>query len=98
LAFEESSFTPCPNDSLAREVRSYGHPFSRHAWVRVAPNAWQTEGLGQLGEDPQHRRISGFVEWSGILRGPGRHGHVGTANYELTVDSIFVRSPSGQCQ
>lgn len=95
--FEESSFHPCNSDSLAAEVLSYGHPFGRSAWVRIATNAWNARKTSELALDPRSRYSTGFVEWSGRLTGPSASGHMGMANYELVVDSVFAAAPSGSC-
>jgi hypothetical protein len=95
-AFEESSFSPCPDDSIAREVRSYGHPFGRRAWVEFSKNVWTKPGAGELASDSVSSR--GFVVWSGELHGPALSGHMGMSNYRLVVDSIFSMSPSSSCQ
>jgi hypothetical protein len=95
-AFEESSFSPCPDDSIAREVRSYGPPLRRRAWVKFSRSAWTKPGAGELANDSVSSR--GFVEWSGELHGPAVSGHMGMSNYRLVVDSIFSMSPSGSCQ
>ncbi len=94
-AFEESSFNPCPDDSIAREVRSYGRPFGRRAWVEFSKSVWTKPGAGELANDSVSGR--GFVEWSGELHGPALSGHMGMSNYRLVVDSIFSMSPSGSC-
>jgi hypothetical protein len=93
--FEESEFTPCPDDPVAREVRSYGDPLHRHAWVTVPEGVWQKAGIRQLEPDTASGLHLGFVEWSGILHGPAPSGHMGVANYSLRVDSIFTRKPQG---
>jgi hypothetical protein len=96
-AFEESSFRPCATDTVAREVRGYGHPDGRHAWVLVSPAAWGRRTLDAVQGDPQTGGAAGFVEWSGVLHGPSPSGHMGSANYALTVDSIFSVSARGSC-
>jgi hypothetical protein len=96
-AFEESQFTPCPVDPITREVRSYGHPFGRRAWVNFSKTVWKKPGLGGLAFDSTNSRDYGFVEWSGTLYGPEKSGHMGMSNYLLTVDSIFRMSPTGEC-
>jgi hypothetical protein len=95
--FENSAFRPCSADSLAREVLAYGHPFGRLAWVDWPPTAWRAPGVGRLAPDRQTGGESGFVEWSGTLRGPAPAGHLGVANYSLTIDSVFSVAPTGRC-
>jgi hypothetical protein len=98
--FEESTFWPCPDDSVAVMVRTYGDPFSRGAWV-YDNQAWRKPGLGNLVPYPDSSifrgHVHGFVEWSGTLRGPGFHGHLGVSTFELRVDSIFSMAPTGSC-
>jgi hypothetical protein len=95
--FEESSFRPCETDTLAREMRAYGHPFGRHAWVTVSSTAWRRSRLDGVPSNPRIGGVAGFVEWSGSLRGPAASGHMGGANYDLTVDSIFSVAATGAC-
>ena len=95
--FEESSFAPCPSDSLAIEVRSYGHPFRRHAWVSSMEAEWRAPKVGHFVPDGASGYVGGFVEWSGQLTGPRLSGHMGMANYDLVVDSIFAIASSGKC-
>ena len=95
-AFEESSFSPCPDDSISREVRAYGNPLGRRAWVGYSKDVWKKPGAGELAHDSVSSR--GFVEWSGTMYGPTMAGHMGMSNYGLTVDSIFSMSPTGGCQ
>ena len=96
-AFENVTFSPCESDSLARELRSYGHPMARRAWVRFQDSAWGRSRLRAMATDTVIGGLSGFLEVSGILRGPQPSGHMGMSNYELLVDSIFSVLPRGRC-
>ncbi|HEV7990714.1 MAG TPA: carboxypeptidase-like regulatory domain-containing protein [Gemmatimonadaceae bacterium] len=94
---EESSFRPCPTDSIALEVRTYGHPIGRKVWVDWSRAPWRAPRVGELTMNAEHSEAMGFIEVSGVATGPRPSGHMGVSNYELLVDSVFAISPKGTC-
>lgn len=97
---EHSRFIPCQEDTP--EFRAvWGPEGLRRAWVKFQPEArpgpsipWPASPGRDASGDP---RV--YVEWSGILAGPGRFGHMGVSPYWLSVDSIqqIAVDPPGHC-
>lgn len=93
---------PCDRRELTREYGTWtGHyvpgfessdfricgDTTRKIWVEFVPGLWQRSGKRWPKRgDPQYPRY--FVTFRGQLRGPYRYGHLGAAEYQLTVDSI----------
>jgi hypothetical protein len=78
--FEYSRFIPCNPAALGLEsdirLQAAG------IWIWVPPD--RTEAL--------QPNVRYFIEVAGILRGPGRFGHLGSAPYELQIEQLLVYS------
>jgi hypothetical protein len=96
--FEHISFEPC--------LGSTKQPLWRGP--HSAPGAWvdfSDAALAQLNaswpklKDPAEEPTY-YAEFRGLLRGPGRFGHMGVSNYQVEVDSLiaFRLAASGDCE
>jgi hypothetical protein len=100
---------PCDRRELVREHGTWtGHyvpgfessdfricgDTGRKIWVEFAPDFWdRPQQTWPEGGDRYYPRY--FVRFRGRLVGPYSYGHLGVADYELTVDSVaFVRLAS----
>jgi hypothetical protein len=92
-AFEVSAFRPCP-DSTVGLPAGLPHVFwaPPSAAVTADSTAWSqfsmlapadSSGGGPVVES------SWYVRWRGVLKGPGRYGHMGVSVYSLHVDSVL---------
>ncbi len=87
--FELSEFTPCPNtawpstqDTLSRRDERF-----TRAWVEFTPRAQQSTVWPR--QRVRRDQVRYYVEWQGMLLGPGHYGHLSSSVYELHVDSVL---------
>lgn len=92
--FELSSFVPCAaggvsDPGFARRVEG------KNIWVRTtdaARQAYRERNPSDTTRAPrvyvQGQEPVFYVRWSGVLAGPGMHGHFGVSPYGLRVESI----------
>jgi hypothetical protein len=97
--FEHSEFIVCPGGMGQAASDTAGmRDVGWRAWVEFpktrrlpgAPAVWPRAGPPRSsGDDGWH-----YVEWHGVLEGPGHYGHLGGSSFQLVVDSVItVRTP-----
>lgn len=95
--FESSAFVPCADSALAVPAPLLpGKRFFRPAaWAEVAPAA--VRGISWPRDAPvtSDGNATYFVIWRGVLKGPGKYGHMGVSEYSMVVDSVLSVQPRG---
>ena len=87
--FEESRFVPC-RAATAEFLQLWSPPHLRNAWVEFSPTLGEPTPKQWPEPSDEHRYPNWYVEWSGVLTGPGYFGHLGVSPYRLVVDSVDV--------
>lgn len=93
--FETSSFTPCgtlPEFSDQHRGTAYEGLIGPPIWVEFAPGVYEHGPAWPSSKDQSYPRR--YVRWRGALTGPGAHGHMGAAFYELRVEQILEVRPA----
>lgn len=97
--FEHSEFILCPGSvgPMPSDTAGVGD-LGWRAWVEFpktgrlpgSPTVWPRAGPPRFsGDDGWH-----YVEWHGVLEGPGHYGHLGGSGFQVVVDSLItVRTP-----
>jgi hypothetical protein len=95
--FEESEFTPCVDSTFTKlPLNLFDERLAPlHAWATIGDDAFPRsmkwpETMMRIDKYPVY-----FVRWSGVLRGPGRYGHMGVSKYEIVVDRLIEIRPWG---
>lgn len=96
--FEHSEFVPCASQLWPVPSDTAGmKEYERSVWVHPlpmrqlpGPSRWPPPGPPKFpGDDPWH-----YVEWHGVLEGPGHYGHLGVSGFRFVPDSVIaVRTP-----
>lgn len=81
---ESSQFHPC--DGLPPESADF--EFGPHsAWTEFTPEAEDDMAFAEWRERAFGDGVL-YVEWSGVLSGPGSYGHLGMSLYEMRVETV----------
>ena len=83
--FEMSSLSRCDAPDQRTWV-TWGTAGAREYNQRVKAIPWDSLGRGV------------FMMVKGVLTGPGKMGHMGVYEYDLSVDSLVAIGPPGDCQ
>jgi hypothetical protein len=98
--FEESSFGLCGQETVFLPGDS-----SHRVWVRFAGVSerqwkglkWPAAGEVRLEDGTVLKGYDAyFLRVRGVLEGPGHYGHMGVANFLLTVDTVLSIDTSGK--
>ena len=74
FGFEHSGFLPCNEEDLK---------LSRNTFFQ-GNSIWVSNSIGErLLPDVMY-----YVEFTGVLRGPGRFGHLGLSDYEVVIENL----------
>ena len=94
--FEYSRFVPCAG--LPADANFYGSS-SSGAWVDFTKSSWN-EFKKLLPAEPDAVKTGVYVEWVGVLKGPGSYGHLGGNSYQFDVNHVLKvsREPPENCR
>jgi hypothetical protein len=98
--FESSAFRPCADSTLGVHVPLLPGKrlFPPTAWAEIAfdtkarPIPWPRNAPRD-----SYGNSTYFVVWRGVLKGPGKYGHMSVSEFSMVVDSIIsmrARAPA----
>lgn len=98
-AFESSAFLPCADGVLGvpAPLLPGKRLFRPKAWADLTPSAGRRISWPPGAPVDSYGNPTYFVVWRGVLKGPGRYGHMGVSEFSMVVDSVLsvhVRNPS----
>lgn len=95
--FESSVFVPCADSALGVPAPLLpGKRISRPtAWAEVASGAVRRISWPRDAPVDSYGNATYFVTWRGVLKGPGRYGHMGVSEFSMLVDSVISVHPRG---
>lgn len=97
--FEESRLVLCADSMLGIPgIPDMPDWSDQTAWVRFSPEGlvdWNLPRPVSASDSARALDLGGrgkiYVRWEGLLRGPGRFGHMGASPYEVTVEKTLYR-------
>ena len=97
--FEPSAFRPCANTVLGvpAPLLPGKRLFPPEAWADFAPGAARRISSPHGAPVDSYGNVTYFVVWRGVLKGPGKCGHMGVSEFSMVVDSVIAvraRGPS----
>jgi hypothetical protein len=88
FGFEHSRFVACPGSAMRSSIPAAVSDSTKLVWVAFRDARGNALQRWPTGSDRAGYR-EWLVEWSGRIVGPDRYGHLGVAEYEAEIDSVF---------
>ena len=95
--FESSSFRPCADSALGvpAPLLPGKRLFRPTAWAELTPDTWSRISWPRAAPVDSYGNVTYFVVWRGVLKGPGRYGHMGVSEFSMVVDSVISARARG---